>query len=500
MEYSCSRRVFLAKFVVATMVATAGGAAPAYALVHSRKACWVNDMHAQLNHCKVSSWIVLRSPTQAASQIKRASYEPDGHLAICGSRHAGGGQQFATGAPLLDVTGMKKVLAYDATNGLITVQSGACWPELIAWLRRRDSPWTFRQKQTGNDDLTIGGTLSANAHGQGLKFKPIIGDIEYFELMMADGSIRHCSRSEDAELFKLAIGGYGNFGLITQATLRLAKRIKYRIGVQQCQVSDILMKYEHAVKAGAVYGDFQCDINDQGSGFLRGGIWKAYYPVEANTLLTEVHPIQPSQWEDLVYLAHTDKRKAWEVFSQRLLSMDKAVNYSDFWQSSPYVHNYHADIDKRLNATAPGSEVLTELYVPLASVESFLEDSRQLILSNKATMLYSTVRFIERDDESFLPWARSMSACVIFNFHTDHDGKGEGITEMACRQLIDVAIKYGGSYYLTYHRYARKNQILACYPEFPEFLKLKKKYDPSLVFRSDWYQFYDDIFAGRREC
>src|SRR6266404_4187004 len=54
---------------------------------------------------------------------------------------------------------------------------------------------------------------------------------------------------------------------------------------------------------------------------------------------------------------------------------------------------------------------------------------------------------------------------------------------------------FGGSYYLTYHRYATRKQVEACYPQFAEFLRLKKKYDPDERFQSDWYRHYRTMFA-----
>jgi hypothetical protein len=58
-----------------------------------------------------------------------------------------------------------------------------------------------------------------------------------------------------------------------------------------------------------------------------------------------------------------------------------------------------------------------------------------------------------------------------------------------------MAIRRKGTYYLTYHRYARQEQVLACYPNFPEFLHLKKKHDPQEVFQSDWYRYYKTMFG-----
>ena len=63
------------------------------------------------------------------------------------------------------------------------------------------------------------------------------------------------------------------------------------------------------------------------------------------------------------------------------------------------------------------------------------------------------------------------------------------------RLLLDVALSHEGSYFLTYHRWARKDQLLEAYPQFPQFLKLKLKYDPQEMFQSDWYRFYKNMFS-----
>jgi FAD/FMN-containing dehydrogenase len=105
------------------------------------------------------------------------------------------------------------------------------------------------------------------------------------------------------------------------------------------------------------------------------------------------------------------------------------------------------------------------------------------------------VRQIERDDETFLPWAKQPYACTIFNLHTVHSPDGLLRSKTAFQRLIDMAARRGGSYYLTYHRYATRKQVESCYPQFAEFLQLKKKYDPLERFQSDWYRNYRTMFA-----
>ena len=48
------------------------------------------------------------------------------------------------------------------------------------------------------------------------------------------------------------------------------------------------------------------------------------------------------------------------------------------------------------------------------------------------------------------------------------------------RGLIDRAMGLGGSYYLTDHRFARRDQVEACHPQIREFLRAKRRLDPDL--------------------
>ena len=93
-----------------------------------------------------------------------------------------GGQQFADGSVHLDTTALDSVLGMDPERGLLHIEAGADWPKIIAASHRMTSAsgvaWGIRQKQTGVDAVTLGGSISANAHGRGLLMQPIGDDIE----------------------------------------------------------------------------------------------------------------------------------------------------------------------------------------------------------------------------------------------------------------------------------------------------------------------------------
>ena len=139
--------------------------------------------------------------------------------------------------------------------------------------------------------------------------------------------------------------------------------------------------------------------------------------------------------------------------------------------------------------------MISELYVRRENLAAFMEDARAMLRRRRANVIYGTVRLIEKDDESYLAWARERFACVIFNLHLVHTPPALEAGADAFRDLIDLAIRHGGSYYLTYHRWARRDQVEACYPQMGKFLALKRHYDPDVVFQSNWSRHYEQMWG-----
>jgi FAD/FMN-containing dehydrogenase len=358
----------------------------------------------------------------------------------------------------------------------------------------RPGIWAISQKQTGADDLTIGGTLSANAHGRSLRLPPIIHGVESFELVDSLGETRLWSRSNNPELFSLAIGGYGLFGVISKATLRLARRQKVRRAVDILRTAEAIPKLEQSAEQGALYGDYQFCIDETSPDFLQFGVCSCYHSVADETPMPATQGLNQEGWLRLLKLAYTDRRRAFEEYVSFYKSTHDQVYWSDGHQFGPYLPNYAKEL--RDMTPEPSSLMITELYVPRFLLADFLEAAARVLRLSHSPLIYGTVRLIQSDQESFLPWARQDYACVIFNLLVAHDPAGIDSATRTFRGLIDLAIERGGSYYLTYHRYATARQLEACYPQFRRFLQLKKHYDPDEFFQSDWYRHYRNLLAG----
>jgi FAD/FMN-containing dehydrogenase len=458
----------------------------------------VNDVHSQLNPTRVAE--IARPRTVDALQEAIAKARVSGMtVSIAGGRHSMGGQQFGEHGLLIDTRSLNRVLAFDTERGVIDVEAGIQWPALVEYLDfvqpGREGDWGIVQKQTGADRLSIGGALSSNIHGRGLRLRPIVDQVESFDLMDAAGAIRHCSRSEHGELFRLAIGGYGLFGVITRVTLRLWCRQKVRRVVDIVRTDDLPRLFESRIESGCLYGDFQFAIDSSSEDFLRRGVCACYEPVPYPTPLTS-SPVafRPEEWQRLVLDAHANKQRAFEMYSSKYLETSGQVYWADAQLGSPYVDGYHSAVDLACGATLPGSEMITEVYVRRDRLVEFMEGARAELRVRRANVIYGTVRLIERDDETFLAWARDRYACIVFNLHVDHSPADIARTADTLRALIDAAIAFGGSYYLTYHRWARRDQVEACYPQMRAFLQLQQRHDPGETFQSDWYRQLRSMF------
>lgn len=464
----------------------------------------VNDLHSRLNPTRVAA---IRCPDrigQLPRLIDEARRE-DLPVCIAGGRHAMGGQQFRAGGMLVDTAALNRVVRFDAEKGLIEVEAGMQWPELIDWLireqRGRTRQWGIAQKQTGADRLSIGGALSANIHGRGLAMKPFIADIEAFTLVEATGALRRCSRDENWELFRLAVGGYGLFGLIATVTLRLVPRRKLRREVDLVDIDDVVPLLGERRASGHLYGDFQFSTDPQSDGFLRQGVMSTYRPVDPST------PIPPAQktlseadWTGLLRLAHTDRARAFAIYAAHYRSTAGQVYWSDTHQLSTYVDGYHEAIDQATGAVVPSTEMITEIYVPRPALPVFMAAVRRDFREHGVDFIYGTVCLIETDSESLLAWARAPWACVIFNLCVPHSRGGLAKAEADFRRLIDRGLEFAGSYFLTYHRWADRTRVAAAHPRMAEFLDAKRVHDPEERFQSDWYVHHRALFENGAEA
>ena len=138
-----------------------------------------------------------------------------------------------------------KILGFDPEEGIVVCESGVLLADLIETFLPRG--W-FLRITPGTRFISIGGAIASDVHGKNHHNAGCFSEsVICFELMLPNGRIVHCSKTENAELFRATCGGMGLTGVILLATIRLqpVKSAFMREKVIRCKnLEEILDQFE----------------------------------------------------------------------------------------------------------------------------------------------------------------------------------------------------------------------------------------------------------------
>lgn len=167
--------------------------------------------------------VVVRpaSTEDVAKLVKFASRQRLG-INTRGAGHSQTGQSLSEHI-VLDMTSLAQVRHVDEKAGTVVCQGGLKWRALVeALLPRGLSPPVL----TNNLDVTVGGTLSTGGLGvASWRHGTQADNCLELEVVTGAGQILRCSHDSNADLFDVARAGIGQFGVITEAKLKLRRHL-----------------------------------------------------------------------------------------------------------------------------------------------------------------------------------------------------------------------------------------------------------------------------------
>ena len=163
--------------------------------------------------------VVIASSAAQISELLKAAQAHRVPVTVRGGGLTTEGESIAFGGVLLDMTGMSRVLEIDADRLRVRTQAGIFWASLAESLRRRGMDYLSAPL---NMTSSVGGTLSVggidvNSPRLGCSADQALA----LQVVTPAGEIVECSDTENAGLFQRIILGYGQFGVITEATLTI---------------------------------------------------------------------------------------------------------------------------------------------------------------------------------------------------------------------------------------------------------------------------------------
>jgi FAD/FMN-containing dehydrogenase len=163
--------------------------------------------------------VVIARSTGQVALLLRSAQQYRVPVTVSGGGLTTEGESVAFGGVLLDMTGMSRVLAIDAAALTVRTEAGIFWHSLAEELRRQGLDYLSAPL---NLTSSVGGTLGVggidvNSARLGCSADQALA----LQVVTPTGDIVECSDTHNAELFQRMILGYGQFGVITEATLRV---------------------------------------------------------------------------------------------------------------------------------------------------------------------------------------------------------------------------------------------------------------------------------------
>jgi FAD/FMN-containing dehydrogenase len=469
-----------------------GGTAPGLAAPAER--VLINDV-SRLNSTYVHAMVHVNGIEDLQAALADAR-KHQMKVSIAGKRHSMGGHAFYKDAVVLDMTSFNKVLAVDPAAKTITVQSGATWGEVIKAANEHGLAVEVMQAYAA---FTIGGSMSVNVHESDPRFGPLIETVKSFHLLLADGSIVHVSRTENAEVFGLVIGGYGLLGIILDAELQLTEDHVYRKDEKVIDYNDYASLFQRAKSDPSVENIFARLSIVPNDSLLRQVVVTTYRDSQVSA--ARYRDLEPSRYVGLKqYLFGLSRRYGWGKRFRWYLQRE----HSNWFEPTLISRNnlMNADLSYLAYSSGKDTDILQEYFVPAERLPAFLDDLRKVIQEHQLNLLSATIRYVSRNDESVLSYSRTgASFGVVLYFNVGLSDEEQAAAARWTRTLIDRTVEKGGTYYLPYRPYATREQFLAAYPRAGYFYQKKMQYDPQEAFVNNFYTTYvrplDRDFSGK---
>ncbi len=417
-------------------------------------------------------------------------------VSIAGSRHSQGGHTYTAGGVRLDMRGFNRILAIDTLQRTVTVQSGATWDEV----QRALAPHHLAIKVMQSSNIfTVGGTLSANAHGRDLDLTQVVEVVERFGLLLADGRVVEVSRRENRELFGLVIGGYGLYGIILDVTLHVAPDELYEQQATMVDYKDFPAYFAQHIQTdtGVVLMLARPSIDPDSAAFLREMAvvtWR-HAPPEAGatasfTLTEEEHVLRDRFFLGLSRRFDWAKQLRWRLQKKiELGTGDRRVMSRNNAMRPPL-----APLELLAYHSRRNTDIIQEYYVPVEHFVPFMDRFRRVLRDGRMNVISSTVRYVTPNATPVLAYAPTRPAFAIIHMsNVGLDTAAQARARDVTRRLVDAALEFGGTYYLTYQLYPTAEQLHRAYPNARRAFERKRFYDPDELFTSQFYEAYGHV-------
>jgi FAD/FMN-containing dehydrogenase len=418
----------------------------------------------------------------------------DGNKVKIAVRGAGAsqGEQFVPAGSESLVMDLKNIntVTVDPEDKTITVGAGATWGQIEEIVAPYGLAIKVRQ---ASNIFSVGGSLSANVHGWAHKDGSIASTVEYIKVVTPQGEL--VTYYPGDEMFGYIIGGYGMFGIIVEAKLRVTENKLLKEQGQSVPIGEYVNYYKRDDQGAPQHSDTEMHLyrlSLDPNGLLKTGVAVNYVAVPSGSreripfdlTLEEPHGTRYQRIMTNVARRFGWMRSLyWKSESKRIIEgKDPAITR---------VEHMQAPITAMFNNARSDAEWLQEYFVPAENLEPFLNSLGDLLMDNKVVLLNASVRPVVKDEVSKLGYAnKGEMFAVVLCFNQKLDDESRLKTRRWIKKANDIVLDNNGTYYLPYQPFATKDQFTKSYPGYKEVLAKKQEIDPNGLLQTGFFNKY----------
>lgn len=443
---------------------------------------------------------LVARPTSAEQCREALAWAREHDLTVCtrGSGRSYGDLPLNHDQVILDLSGMKRILAFDEAKAQITVEAGTRLIDIFAAVHHRRL--TLPSSPTESHSA-VAGAIAANVNGKdSWRFGSFAHQVVRFSLMLADGSVIEVDR--DHELFDAVVGGIGLIGVILDATVQLQPIPSPWVEITQIPAPDVdallarMAEVEKTHDAAVVWVDAYASGPRIGRSVIHAAKW-----VERQDSEAELRPVLEAGYERLA-----DHRRmglalhAWIGPLLSLLLQAQRPLVSLFNRLYYFLHqvlqwtgrNRKRELFLRFSFeasfTVPPAHIVCgphgyaiQLTFPRNEAREALVELLGICQDSPCPPVTTILRAHKKDDAllSFSEDGYSLN----FEFHPKarHAAAGRAMVD----RLFDATARRGGKIHLAKDQMLRPEQFRRIYPRHAQLLEIKRKLDPENRFTSN---------------
>lgn len=415
---------------------------------------------------------------RAASEIKE-SFTTDKVLP------RGLGRSYADQATNLNhsIIKMEKLnhfLAFDEQKGILTCEAGVSLEDIIQYLAPRG--W-FPMITPGTKYVTIGGAIANDVHGKAHHADGSFVNCVYeFTILLSDGRILKASREENSDLFWANFGGLGLLGTILTARIQLRK-IETTYFVQKAKAAqnldamlELIDESDKHYSSSVAWLDSMAKGKSLGRGVLTMGNHATLADLPAKLKSNPLKLGKKAKLTVPFYLpSFTLNTLTVKILNTALYIMQKSgapiAHYDKFFYPLDMINEWNRGYGKR-------GFIQYQFVLPMKDGKENIRKILTEITQSHCVPFLNVLKKFGKDQGGLLSFPfEGYTFAIDFPITTQL----KPFTQKLDKMVLDM----GGRIYLGKDAYLDEATFKAMYPQYKEWLEIKKKYDPKNIFSSD---------------